>query len=159
VVASVASTSAILVSFLLAAILEVIELPDLVAFLRPEWFVLVLIYWLLRHPEKVGIVTGLLTGLIMDVISGSYLGVHMLSMSLICYLVLTMHKRLVMFPVAQQSLVIFFIVGIQLMVVYLLRSVLSVSDIGLDYLWQAFTSALMWPFVLILSDRLAFALR
>jgi rod shape-determining protein MreD len=158
-VAAFASWPAVFVSFLLAAILEVIALPDQVGFLRPEWLLLTLIYWLLRHPEKIGMSTSLLLGLVMDAISGTYLGIHMLSMSLSCYLVLTMHKRMVMFPVVQQSLVIFFIVGIQLMVVYLLTSALSIGDSGLDYLWQALSSALLWPFVLILTDRLVFALR
>ncbi len=131
----------------------------MLAFLRPEWLVLTLIYWLLRHPEKIGIMTGVCIGLMMDVLSGSYLGVHILSLSLICYLVLTMHKRLKMFPLIQQSVVVFFIVSIQLMVVYTLRSVLGVSDMGLSYLWQALASAFFWPMVVILSDRLAFALR
>jgi len=98
-------------------------------------------------------------GLVMDVLSGSYLGIHILSLSLICYLVLTMHKRLKMFPLVQQSAVVFFLVGIQLMVVYTLRSILGVSDIGLAYLWQALSSAIFWPMIVILCDRLAFALR
>jgi len=150
---------AVFLSFLFAAILELNLLPEIVAFLRPEWLVLTLIYWLLRHPEKVGVMMGLLIGLVMDVLSGSYLGVHMLSLSLICYLVLSMHKRLKMFPLGQQCVVVFFIVGIQLMVVYTLRSVLGVSDVGLAYLWQALSSAFFWPVIVILTDRLAFALR
>jgi len=150
---------AVFLSFLFAAILELNLLPEIVAFLRPEWLVLTLIYWLLRHPEKVGIMMGLLIGLVMDVLSGSYLGIHMLSLSLICYLVLSMHKRLKMFPLGQQCVVVFFIVGIQLMVVYTLRSILGVSDVGLTYLWQALSSAFFWPMIVILTDRLAFALR
>jgi len=151
--------SAVFLSFIFAAILELNLLPDTLAFLRPEWLVLTLIYWLLRHPEKIGIVTGVVIGLVMDVLSGSYLGIHILSLSLICYLVLTMHKRLKMFPLIQQSVVVFFLVGIQLMVVYTIRSILGVSDIGLTYLWQALSSAVFWPMIVILCDRLAFALR
>lgn len=150
---------AVFLSFMFAAILELNLLPEIIAFLRPEWLVLTLIYWLLRHPEKIGVVTGVVIGLIMDVLSGSYFGVHILSLSLICYLVLIMHKRLKMFPLVQQSVVVFFLVSIQLMVVYTLRSVLGVSDVGLSYLWQALSSAVLWPVVVILCDRLAFALR
>lgn len=150
---------AVFLSFLFASVLELLVLPDAVLFLRPEWLVLTLIYWLLRHPEKIGIATGALIGLIMDVISGSYLGVHILSMCLVCYLVLTMHQRLKMFPVSQQSLFIFFIVGIQLMVVYTIRTTLGGTDSGLSYLWVALSSALIWPFILIFTDRLAFSLR
>ena len=148
-----------MISFMCAAILELNLLPDSLSFLRPEWLVLTLIYWLLRHPEKIGVLTGVLIGLIMDVLSGSYFGIHVLSLSLICYLVLTMHKRLKMFPLVQQSVVVFFLVGIQLMVVYTLRSILGVSDISLSYLWQALSSAVFWSMIVILCDRLVFALR
>jgi rod shape-determining protein MreD len=150
---------AVFLSFSFAAVMEVIVLPDTIRFLRPEWLVLILIYWLIRHPEKIGIVTGIFIGLLLDVMSGSYLGVHILSMSIVCYLVLTMHKRLKMFPVAQQSLVIFFIVSIQLMVVYTIRATLGSSESSMSYLWVALSSALLWPIILVSADRLLFALR
>jgi len=150
---------AIILTFSLAILLELMTLPYMVLFLRPEWIVLVLLYWLIRHPEKIGIATGASIGFLMDIISGSYFGINMLSMSLISYLVLIMHKRLKMFPISQQSIFVFFIVGIQLMVVYTLKSTIGSSDASMSYLWQALSSALIWPVILIISDRLVFSLR
>lgn len=149
----------IFVSFFIAAILEVISLPSVISHLRPEWLVLTVLYWLLRHPEKVGIAISVAVGLVMDVMLGTYLGIHALSLSIVSYLVLTLHQRLKMFPIAQQSMVVFFIVGIELMVVNTLKVQLSVGDTGLTYLWHALMSALIWPFVVIFYDRLAFAFR
>lgn len=158
---SIASVSylVVIVSFVIAAIFEVIALPDSVAHLRPEWLVLTLLYWLLRHPEKVGIAVAVVVGLVMDVMLGTYLGIHALSVSLVAYLVLTMHQRLKMFPIVQQSLIVFFITGIELMVVNTLKVQLSVGETGLGYLWHALSSALIWPFVIILYDRLVFVFR
>ena len=153
------SLLAVLVSFVAAAVLEVLTLPDVLLKFRPEWLVLTLIYWLLRHPEKIGISTAILLGLLMDVISGSYFGVHVLAYSVLTYLVLSMHQRLKMFPVIQQSFIVFFLVGIQSMVVYFLTIVLQGSQSGLSYLWLALTSAIAWPLVLILTDRLVLSLR
>lgn len=153
------SWMAVFVSFLFAAVLELIVLPDSFQSYRPEWVSLILIYWLLRYPEKVGLVNAVILGLVMDVMSGATLGTYVLGYSVSTYLVLSMHKRLKMFPVPQQSAVIFFLVGIQLMIVYLLSMVLQGYDSGLSYLWQAFTSAIAWPLVLILTDRLALSLR
>jgi len=150
---------AVSISFFIAILLELMTLPYMVSFLRPEWVVVVLLYWLIRHPEKIGIATGACIGFFMDIISGSYFGINMLSVSLISYLVLMMHKRLKMFPITQQSIFVFFIVAIQLMVVYTLKSTIGNSDASMSYLWQAFSSALVWPVILILSDRLVFALR
>lgn len=150
---------AVILSFVIAAVLELVSMPGFLDAYRPEWLVLTVVYWLIRHPEKMGIVAGFITGLAMDVMSGSYFGIHSLALSLVCYLVLGMHRRLKMFPVIQQSMVMFFIAGIHLMIVYTMRSLLSVADNGLEYMWQAFVSALVWPLILVLYDRLVFALR
>lgn len=150
---------AVVITFVLALILELIALPDRLLFLRPEWLVMTVIYWLLRRPDKLGIACGFGTGIVMDVLTGTYFGIHALSMSLICYLVLGMHKRLKMFPVIQQALIVFLITGIQLMIVYMLRLMLSVTDNGLEYLWQALISAAFWPFVVVLYDRIAYTFR
>jgi len=150
---------AVALTFTLALILELIALPDRLLFLRPEWLVLTMVYWLLRRPDKVGIAFGFGSGILMDVLTGSYFGIHALAMSLVCYLVLGMHKRLKMFPVIQQAAIVFFITGIQLMIVYTLRSALSVTDNGLEYLWQALISAAFWPLVVILYDRIAYTFR
>lgn len=150
---------AVFISFLGAAILEVVVVPDSLFRFRPEWLALTLIYWLLRHPERVGIATSVFFGLVMDVISGSTLGVHVLAYSVTTYLVLSMHQRLKMFPVIQQCFVVFFLVSIQLMFVYFLSMMVHSSDSGLSYLWLALTSALVWPLILILTDRLALFLR
>ena len=150
---------AVVLSFAAAAVLELLVMPQNVSFLRPEWMVLTLIYWLLRHPERVGLLTAFIVGLIMDVMSGSYLGVHIIACCVVSYLSLTMHKRLKMFPVMQQSLVIFFIISILLMIVMTIRATLGAADNNFSYLWSALSSSLIWPFVLIFTDRLVFALR
>lgn len=150
---------AVFLSFVAAAVLEVVNLPNSLSGFRPEWLALTLIYWLLRHPGKVGITTAIIFGLVMDIISGTTLGIHILAYSVTAYLVLSMHQRLKMFPVVQQSLIVFFLVSIHLMIVYILSMVLHDADGGLSYLWLSLTSALMWPLVLILTDRLALFLR
>lgn len=150
---------AVFLTFLLAAVLELLVMPDVLVPLRPEWMVLCLLYWLLRHPERIGMSTALFAGLVLDLLAGSYFGLHMLSLSVVTYLVLAMQQRLKMFPVVQQSVVVFLVTGIHLMTVFTLRSTLSVTDGSLEYLWQALSSAVCWPLVIILYDRLVFALR
>ena len=151
--------TAFVISFLLAIVLELIMLQEQVLYLRPEWLTLAVMYWLLRHPEKFGLAFGFSTGLLMDLMSGSYFGIHALALSVVSYLILGMHKRLKMYPLPQQAMVAFLVSGIQLMFVYTLRSFLSYTDNGLEYLWQAAMSALFWPFVVVLYDRLAYTFR
>lgn len=150
---------AVLLSFIAAAVLELLVIPPFLNQFRAEWLVLTLVYWLLRHPEKVGIVFSFFIGILLDVISGSYLGIQALSCCVVGYLVLTMHQRLKMFPVVQQSVIVFFLIGIQLMISTVFRANIGGSDVSFTYLWSALASALMWPFVLIITDRLNFLMR
>ena len=149
----------VFICFLVAAVLEVMILPAPLQPYRPEWLALVLIYWLLRHPEKVGMTCAVAFGLIMDVISGSAFGVHVLAYVITSYLILNMHHRLKMFPIIQQSVVIFILVATQLMMISLLGKMLVGTSSDLSYLWIALTSAVLWPLMLICIDRLSFALR
>lgn len=146
-------------TFVLAMMLELLALPAMLSALRPEWLVLTQIYWLLRRPDKIGIASAFSIGLIMDVLTGSYFGVHSLAVCIVSYLVLGMHKRFRMFPMAQQALFIFVLTGVQLLIVYGMRAALSVAESGFDYVWQALISALVWPILVIVYDRLAFTFR
>lgn len=71
----------ILLSFILAFLLTVLPLPDWARFYRPQWSTLVLIYWTLASPYRVGVGIGWATGIVIDVITGTLLGQHALALS------------------------------------------------------------------------------
>lgn len=149
----------VVVTLVLAAILETLVLPDLLTPLRPAWLTLVVVYWLMRHPEKVGVTFAASVGLLLDVITGSYFGIHMLSLSILAYFVSLMHQRMNMFPMLQQAAIVFILVGIHLMLVTLLQSQLGGLDTSMDYMWKALTTAVLWPMIVLLTDRLSYLLR
>ena len=70
---------AVFLSFAMAAVLELLVMPQVLLAYRPEWMVLTLIYWLLRHPERIGLLSAFLIGMLMDVLSSTYLGVHIIA--------------------------------------------------------------------------------
>ncbi|MFU1924423.1 rod shape-determining protein MreD, partial [Klebsiella pneumoniae] len=73
---------------------------------RPLWLAMLLTYWVLLLPERVGMVTAWLLGLAQDVLYGNLLGQNALILGLITFLVLSLHQRLRMFPAWQQCLVL-----------------------------------------------------
>ena len=98
--------SVILLTFIVALLLTVIPLPEWARYVRPDWVGLVLIYWCMALPERVGVTTGWFMGLLVDMLTGSLLGQHALALTVVAYLTLRFHQRLRLFPVLQQSLTV-----------------------------------------------------
>ncbi|MGB5717133.1 MAG: rod shape-determining protein MreD [Gammaproteobacteria bacterium] len=97
---------AIVFTFIIALLLTVVPLPDWARYLRPDWVGLVLIYWCMALPDRVGVATGWFTGLMVDLLTGSLLGQHALSLTVVAYITLKFHLRLRLVPVWQQSLTV-----------------------------------------------------
>ncbi len=97
----------IFVTLIIAMCLRIAPLPESLALLNPDWVLLVLIYWSLAIPERVGIGHAWILGILVDVLMGRLFGQYALSYSLIIYMVLIWHRQLRQFPLIQQSAFVF----------------------------------------------------
>lgn len=99
----------IIVSLVIALILTVIPLPELVTSWRPAWLMLVLSFWVIHFPNRVGLFWAFIFGLLMDVLHGTSMGVHSFSLAISTFMLQLLYKRLALFPLWKQSLSIGFI--------------------------------------------------
>ncbi len=140
----------IVVSFIIALMLTVVPLPDTAALLRPEWVALVLIYWCLAVPTRVGVGVGWMSGLVLDVARGTLLGQHALALSLVAFIALSLHQRVRVFPLWQQAVIVLLLVVLQQLLVVWVRGITGhAPDLWL-YLLPAVTSMVIWPWLFIL---------
>ena len=148
----------ILASFFCALILAVVPVPLWLAWGRPEWVALVLIYWVIALPHRVGLVTALLLGLMLDVVEGAVFGQNGFALIVISLLSLLLYQRLRVFSLLQQCGVVFVLVGINQMVCQWVENLEGAGANSLLFLLPAFSSALLWPFVfhLLRSMRRSF---
>jgi len=139
----------ILLTFVAALMLTLLPMPDWTTLYRPQWYTLVLIYWALATPHKVGVGVGWLTGIAVDVITGTLLGQHALSLSLIAFITQKLHQRVRLFPLWQQALTV--------LLLLLTEKLLSLWVIGaiaepLPSAWfwvPPLIGMLLWPWVYI----------
>jgi rod shape-determining protein MreD len=139
----------IAVSFIIAFLLTATPLPDWALPWRPAWIAMVLVYWCMALPGRVGVLTGWCIGLVLDVLHGSLLGQHAFGLALVAWIVLLYHQRVRVFPLVQQAMfvasVVFLYLGLMLWIYNLLGSV----EYGANYLMGALTTGLLWPWVFV----------
>ena len=70
----------IFLSFFLAYLLAIVPFPEWAMNYRPEWVPIVLIYWTMALPYRIGIGSACAAGLVLDVLEGSTLGVNALAL-------------------------------------------------------------------------------
>lgn len=134
-------------TFALAFLLSVSSMPKFMELGRPLWLALFLTYWVLALPHRVGMTTAWVLGLLADVLNGTLLGQNALILTLITFLVLTLHQRLRMFPMWQQSTVLLVVFGLAQLVQLWLNALTGSRPPTLAFVLPALVSALLWPWV------------
>lgn len=137
----------IILSFIVALAGHMVILPGWAEYLRPDWIALVLIYWCIAIPERVGVGVGWLAGLMQDVASGSLLGQNAMILAIVAYLALRLHQRIRLFPLWQQSVSVLLLISLHLMLALWIKGAFSQSTETWWYWMPALTSMLIWPFV------------
>ena len=151
----------IVVSFVAAMLLTIVPLPDSLRTLRPDWVGLTLIFWALVLPYRVSVGSGFLAGLLLDVLNGTLLGEHALSLSVIAYLCVRLHQRIRVYPMWQQALtVMVFLILHQLLILWI-DSIIGRPAPALGYWLPSLVGAALWPFIfhLLTSLRINFSVQ
>jgi len=140
-------------SFLLAFVFSVFSLPDLFppafSYGRPEWVAMVLIYWVIATPHRIGITVAWSCGLLVDVLHSSLLGQNALALIVVAYVATSLYQRMRMFSVWQQGVIVFVIVGLSQLTTFLIESIAGSGNWSFLYLLPAVVSALLWPWVFL----------
>lgn len=126
------------------------QLPEEMGYLRPDWVALVLVYWIIALPQRVGMISAWIVGVIVDVLTGSLLGQHALSYVVLAYVALNLYQRLRMFTVWQQSLILFAFMGLNQLINLWIENLAGLSSWNMWYLLPALSGALLWPWIFML---------
>lgn len=140
----------IILTFIVGLMLTILPLPIWAEWFRPEWMVLILIYWILALPYNIGVGFAWIMGLLLDVLSGTVLGEHSLVLVFIAYFVAKFHIRIRLFSIWQQSLLIFVSIVIYQALIVWIEGLLGHPAESFLYWIPSLTSAVLWPWILFL---------
>jgi rod shape-determining protein MreD len=141
---------AIIISFAVAMLMNAMPWLDSLSLVKPDWVALVLIYWVMAIPNRIGVFSGFLLGLFVDVLDGNLFGINALSLAVVAYLIQIIFHRLRLFPRWKQAINVAVVIGIHKMIVLSLSSLISPVSIDFYYWLPLIGSALFWPWVFII---------
>jgi len=144
------------VTLVVAFLLNAVPLGRVPA--MPDFLALVLVFWNVHEPRRIGIGTAFAFGLVMDVHQGAVLGQHALAYSLLSFFAVSISSRLLWFAVPSQAVQILpLFIGAQAVTL-----VVGVIAGGMLPGWQMLLApalqALLWPiatFILLAPQRRA----
>lgn len=146
-------------SLVVAFLLQMMPLPQLLLPLKPYWVGLVLIYWAIELPERVGLGFAFLFGLAGDVLTGELLGEQALRLVVLAFIVLRFRARLRFFPMWQQALAVLALLLNDRVVTLMARGFSGEAMPPTVFWFAPLVGMLMWPFVFLLLDDLRLRLR
>ena len=140
----------IYLSLLVALVLMILPLPDWAQIYRPNWMALVLIYWSMALPKRVGLLFAFFSGIILDTSLGTLLGQHTLALVIIIAINMNFYQRVRVLALAQQAIYVFVLLLINQVVIAWVEGVLGRSTPLLAFFSAPFIGMLIWPWVFVI---------
>lgn len=140
-------------SLLLALCLNYIptgRLPGL-----PDWIALVLAFWCVREPQRVGMAAAFVFGVLVDIGQGAAMGQHAMAYVVLAYLAGSLSRRMLWFSSMQQSLHVLPMLLVAQAVMVAVRLAGGAEFPGWTYFLSSVSGAVLWApvsFLLLLPQ-------
>ncbi|MGQ0526287.1 MAG: rod shape-determining protein MreD [Betaproteobacteria bacterium] len=113
--------------------------------LRPDFVALVVLYWCIDQPRKIGFTSAWLLGLLMDVSDGTFFGQHALAYSILAYAGIVLHRRVQRFAITPQVLHVIPLLLMNDLIVLVIRMLAGADFPGYQYFIGSFVGSALWP--------------
>lgn len=138
---------ALVLSLLLAMVLELLPLPTPLAIFTPPWLLLVVIYWSLLQPAPFGLTSAWILGLGFDALQSSPLGTHAALFTLVVTPILVLQRLLNNLPPLQQALWIASLVFLYLGGELWLGGQLTAGQVNAEDFLPVLSTLIAWPLI------------
>ena len=111
----------------------------------PDFLALVLVFWNVHQPRRVGMAAAFVFGLLIDVHDGALFGQHALAYTLLAYGAISLHRRIRWFPVLGQVPHVLPLLLVAQLASLVVRMWVGGPFPGWDYFLQSVVGAGLWP--------------
>lgn len=110
----------------------------------PDFVALIVLYWCIEQPRKVGFVAAWLLGLFMDIANGSLFGQHALAYSILAYAGIVLHRRVRRFSGTPQVVHVVLLLLMNDLIVLGIRAAAGADFPGFQYFIGSFVAGALW---------------
>jgi rod shape-determining protein MreD len=139
-------------SFAFGLVFAILPLPEMVTAARPFLLAMLLAYWIMEAPSKVGMGTAFLLGLVGDLMSASLLGEQALRLVVIAFLVQRFRARLRFFPLWQQAGAIGLLLLNDRVILALVHWIVGAPQLGWTSWFSWLLGMVLWPWLYVFLD-------
>jgi rod shape-determining protein MreD len=116
---------------------------------RPDFVLLVLLYWLMRAPHLCNIGTAWLMGVLVDLAGGDLFGQHALAYVVAAFIAITYLRRATLFNRWQQAAYIFLLLLVSQIVLLVLKLFSGNTVPDWSYFVPSISGILLWQLVIL----------
>jgi len=136
-----------------ALVLQIMPMPEILDDWRPNWLLMTTIYWCLALPHRFNVGSAWLSGLFIDALWGTSLGINALALALVCAIVIKNFQRIRSYSVWHQAFIVAFISLLYQFVSYVVQRFVSDVSLSDSYYLPVLSSLLFWPWVFFLLRK------
>ena len=141
-------------SSFIALVLTILPLPQSMFYFWPDWMALIVIYWSLTVPDRIGPWVGFAIGTVLEVLFVRNFGVLGFSMAVLAFSTNRASLQIRALSIWQQTLFVCIFIALFKLITGWLYGLSSDFTITREYWYSLVGDLVFWPFVFILLQEL-----
>lgn len=150
---SIVSLAIIWCSIICAALLQIIPVPPLLEAFRPNWILLVALYWSLALPHRFNLGSAWVSGFVLDLLWGTTLGINALAFVCTLTIAVAQHRKIRSFSIWQQALLAVLFSFLYQVLSYFIESGLNGARIPQHYYYSSLVALVVWPWLFLVLRK------
>jgi rod shape-determining protein MreD len=134
----------IYLSIILAFICLLLPWSGFALTIRPDFMLLVIIFWLIRAPNLCNVGTAWFVGLFADLATGGIFGQYALAYTVTAFFAISYQRRLVLYNGTQQLVYVFLLLFTSQIILLILKTFSGAEFMGWTYFSPSFMGVFLW---------------